>query len=43
MVMAPSRTAALVLQVKVNVVTSGTTARKELEPETPALASATRS
>ena len=43
MVMAPSRTAALVLQVRVNAVSSGTTARKELEPETLALASATRS
>ena len=40
MVMAPSRTAALVLQVRVKVVSSGTTAMKEREPDTPTLASA---
>ena len=43
MVMAPSRTAASVLQVRVKVVSSGTMAMKELEPVTPTLALATRS
>ena len=43
MVMAPSRTAVSVLQVRVKVVSSGTMAMKELEPDTPTLALATRS
>ena len=43
MVMAPSRTAALLLQFRVSTVCAGTTAIKAAEPDTLTLALLTRS